>query len=334
MKPSIKHLSEITGFSTATISNALNNKKGVNKKTVDIIQKAARESGYNIKAKMSSIKFVIYKKLGHIFSDNPFFEPLIQGVVTAGNAEGYETIVSNLMESDSEFARQRDQILNDSSSGILLLATELSEEDAKVFENAVAPVVVVDGWFNNLNFNTVLMSNADSVVHLVNYLVENNHEQIGYLQSKFLIQNFYDRRNGYRSAMYANNLAVREEFLVDLFPTMDGAYKDMDLYLSGNPKLPTAFVADNDIIALGAMKAMRKHGIKIPDEISIVGFDDLPFCTVSSPALTTVKVYQYEIGKMAVRKLIDTSKNDALIHSKTEICTKFIERDTVKKFKR
>jgi DNA-binding LacI/PurR family transcriptional regulator len=334
MKPSIKHLSEITGFSAATVSNALNNKKGVNKKTVEIIQKAARESGYNNKAKMSSIKFVIYKKMGHIFSDNPFFQPLIQGVVTAGNAKGYETIVCNLVESDPAFTRQREQILNDNSSGILLLATELSEEDAMIFENAVAPVVVVDGWFNNLNFNTVLMSNADSVVRLVNYLVENNHEQIGYLQSKFMIQNFFDRRNGYRSAMYRNNLTVRQEFLVDLFPTMDGAYKDMDLYLSGNPKLPTAFVADNDIIALGAMKAMQKHGIKIPDDISIVGFDDLPFCTVSSPALTTIKVYQYEIGRVAVRKLIDISKNGAVIHSKTEICTEFIERDTVRKLKR
>ncbi len=330
MKPSIKHLSEITGFSAATVSNALNNKKGVNKKTVEIIQKAARESGYN-KVKMSNIKFVIYKKLGHIFSDNPFFEPLIQGVVTAGNAEGYETIVTNLVESDPDFKRQRDQILNDSSSGILLLATELSEEDVKAFKNAVAPLVVVDGWFNNLCFNTVLMNNSDSVIHLVNYLVENNHEQIGYLQSKFLIQNFSDRRNGYKSAMYRNNLEVRQEFLVDLFPTMDGAFEDMDLYLSGNPKLPTAFVADNDIIALGAMKAMRKHGIKIPDEVSIVGFDDLPFCTVSSPALTTVKVYQYEIGRVAVRNLIDTSKNGGLIQSKIEICTKFIERDTVKK---
>ncbi len=333
MKPSIKHLSEITGFSAATVSNALNNKKGVNKKTVEIIQNAARESGYN-KVKMSNIKFVIYKKLGHIFSDNPFFEPLIQGVVTAGNAEGYETIVTNLVESDPDFKRQRDQILNDSSSGILLLATELSEEDVKAFKNAVAPLVVVDGWFNNLCFNTVLMNNSDSVIHLVNYLVENNHEQIGYLQSKFLIQNFSDRRNGYKSAMCRNNLEVRQEFLVDLFPTMDGAFKDMDLYLSGNPKLPTAFVADNDIIALGAMKAMRKHGIKIPDEISIVGFDDLPFCTVSSPALTTVKVYQYEIGRVAVRNLIDTSKNGSLIQSKIEICTKFIERDTVKKLKK
>jgi len=334
MKPSIKHLSEITGFSAATISNALNNKKGVSKKTIEIIQKAARECGYIDKAKMSSIKFVIYKKMGHIFSDNPFFQPLIQGVVTAGNAAGYETIVCNLVESDPEFERQREQILNDSNSGILLLATEMSEADVRVFEKALSPVVVVDGWFNNLKFDTVLMSNADSVVRLVNYLVENNHKQIGYLQSKFLIQNFYDRRNGYRSAMYDNDLEVRQEFLVDLFPTMDGAYKDMDLYLSGNPKLPTAFVADNDIIALGAMKAMQKYGIKIPDDVSIVGFDDLPFCTVSSPALTTVKVYQYEIGRVAVQKLIDISKNKALIHSKTEICTEFIERDTVKKLKK
>ncbi len=333
MKPSIKHLSEITGFSAATVSNALKNKKGVSKKTVEIIQKAARESGYTDKAKMSSIKFVICKKMGHIFSDNPFFQPLIQGVVTAGNTEGYETIVCNLVESDPEFYRMREQILNDSSAGILLLATELSEEDTKVFENAVAPVVVVDGWFKNLSFDTVLMNNADSVIQLVEYLIQNNHEQIGYLQSKFTIRNFCERRNGYRMAMYDNHLEIREEFLVNLFPTMDGAYKDMDLYLSGGPKLPTAFVADNDIIALGAMKAMRKHGIKIPNDVSIVGFDDLPFCVVSSPALTTVKVYQYEIGRVAVRKLIDRSKNGALIHSKTEICNRFIERDTVKKLK-
>ena len=112
---------------------------------------------------------------------------------------------------------------------------------------------------------------------------------------------------------------------------MDGAYEDMRTFLSKNPPLPTAFFADNDIIALGAMKAMSERGIRIPEDISIVGFDDLTFSSISNPPLTTLRVPKQEMGRMAVRRLRDIIQDNDGVKLKTQVCTQFIERASVKK---
>lgn len=110
---------------------------------------------------------------------------------------------------------------------------------------------------------------------------------------------------------------------------MDGAYRDMKEHLKKGAKMPTAFFADNDMIALGCIKAFQEFGYRVPEDISVIGFDDLPFCEISSPRLTTIKVFKYEMGQLAVRRVIELMKNGGKINTKTQICTEFVERDSV-----
>ena len=100
-------------------------------------------------------------------------------------------------------------------------------------------------------------------------------------------------------------------------------------HLKQKPKLPTAFFADNDMIALGAMKALQEMGYRIPEDVSIVGFDDLPFSEISNPPLTTLRVPKQEMGRLAVRKLVEVINGNAKIKMKTQVCTAFIERASV-----
>ena len=94
--------------------------------------------------------------------------------------------------------------------------------------------------------------------------------------------------------------------------------------------MPTAFFADNDMIALGCIKAFEEYGYRVPEDISVIGFDDLPFCEISTPRLTTIKVYKYEMGQLAVRRLIELMKDgNSKINTKTQVCTEFVERDSV-----
>lgn len=330
MKISLRQISKVTGFSLATVSNALNGKKGVNKKTAEKIIATAKEMGYISEKNITNINFVIYKKSGEIISDTPFFTSLIEGVELESRISGYKTVIRNLDKGSDEFEHTLEQILNDSASGILLLATELNEEDVKVFEKAVAPVVVVDSWYGRLKFDSVLINNTDSVENAVEYLISNGHTEIGYLRSSIRIENFIYRGQGYRRALIKNKIPIHDSYKVTLTPTMDGAYRDMDEYLSKNPRLPTAFMADNDIIALSAIKALKKYGYRIPNDISIIGFDDLPFCRISSPSLTTIRVFKQDMGRMAVKRLIDKIQYGKIVHMKTEICTKFMERDSVR----
>lgn len=331
MKTSIKQLSEITGFSPATISNALNNKRGVNKETADIILKAAMEAGYVNDTKISSIRFIVYKKHGRVVADTPFFSELISGVENECRACGYRTEICHLDKSDENFEKLLEQIIGDRTSANLVLATEFSEKDAAPFKQSVCPVVMLDCWFEDMSFDAVIIDNTDSVYNAAAFLIENGHEKIGYLKSSTPIKNFYYREVGYRRALHRAGLAVNPQYTIPLAPSMDGSYRDMNAYLDKHSDLPTAFCSDNDNIALGACKALLEHGYRIPKDISVIGFDDMPFCEIASPPLTTIKVFKQEMGALAVRRLVSIIKSGNNIKTKTQICTEFVERESTRR---
>lgn len=329
MKINIKTISKLSGFSPATVSNALNNKKGVNAETAKKIIKIAQEYGYIHESKITNIKLVLYKDSGMIFSDSPFFAALLEGIENESRRSGYSTTIFNLYKTSSDYQERLLQILNDSTSAILFMGTELSEQDAKMFENISVPLVMLDSWFENLDFNAVLMNNVDSVFQAVQSLIDKGHQRIGYLKSSIRIQNFRFRQEGYERALHNRNLEVDTKYFFSVPPTLDGAYIEMDQILQKKPDLPTAFFADNDIIALGAMKAFQKNGYRIPEDLSFIGFDDLPFCNVFIPALTTIRVFKQEMGQLAVQRLIELIKTNTTLKIKIQICNELIERDSV-----
>ena len=331
MRVSIRQMSEMTGYSQATISNALNNKPGVNKATAHKILQVAREHGYNAEAKISKIRFIMFSAGGQIVMDTPFFSSLIQGIESECREKGYELTISRIDKSDinNEKSNTLQLLLNDNTCAILLLATEMTEDDARCFAGAKAPIVILDSWFPKLSYNSVMINNADSVYYAVDWLITKGHSKIGYLYGSMRIQNFLYREEGYRLALFKHGLKTNPSYEFSLSPTMDGAYDDMCNVLKNDPDMPTAFFADNDIIALGAMKALQEYGYKIPDDVSIVGFDDMPFCSISTPSLTTVQVYKQEMGRVAVRRLIEITKQNNNFFTKIQICNGFAERDSV-----
>lgn len=330
MKVSIKRLSEITGFSQATVSNALNNKRGVNKETSEKIFAAARENGYTLESHIKNIKLVVYKNSGVIVSDTPFFSALIEGIESESRNAGYETTVLNLYRNAPDFDTLLAVLLNDPSSAIILLATEMMEEDIIPFTQAVSPVVVVDNWFEKNIFNSVLQSNTDSVYAAVSDLIEKGHRKIGYLKGNIRIKNFTFREAGYKMAMADAGLKVDDKYTFLVTPTMEDAHEDMKRLLQDNSEMPTAFFADNDNIALGVMKALKEYGYKIPKDISIIGLDDMPFCTISSPALSTIKVQKSELGRTAVRRLLEIIDKKDTAKLKIHVWDEYIERDSVR----
>ncbi|MEG0215488.1 MAG: LacI family DNA-binding transcriptional regulator [Hungatella sp.] len=330
MKPSIRQISEITGFSVATISNALNHKKGVNKDTSEVIFRIAREIGYLDNSTISKIKLLIYKKNGLIIDDTPFFTALIDGLEKECRESGYEMMVGTLDRRQPSYEDELKQAVNDSDTAIVLLGTELCPEDLKEFYGAHCPILLLDYWDYDMEFNAVVINNEDSIRKAVRYLLEKGHQKIGYLKGDFRIRGFKQRERGFWEAMRAGGHPVDPQLVVTLNTTMDGAYRSMSEYLAGSPILPTAYIAENDMIALGAMRALDAHGFKVPEDISIIGFDDLPFCEISYPRLTSLRVPKQEMGALAIRHLIEMVKKESPVCTKTEVCTEFVERDSVK----
>lgn len=334
MKVSIRDISRITGFSPATVSNALNHKKGVNKETSDEIFRVARETGYINENSITKIKLVMFRKNGLIIEDTPFFPALITGFEQECRKCGYEMVICNVDQRDEDYEEQVQGLLNEVGSAIVVLATEMAEGDLNSFRKSACPLLIMDCWTESMKFNSVLINNEDSARMATEYLADKGHRKIGYIRSSFRIKNFRARFAGYQAALRSRRLDYDEKNVFTVIPNLNGAYHDMLRYLESRSQLPTAFFADNDLMALGAMKAFQEKGYRIPEDISIVGFDDLPFSEISNPALTTVCVPNMEMGQLAVRRIVDMIEKKDNIVVKTQVCTKFIIRDTVKTLNR
>lgn len=333
MKVSVRKISEITGFSPATVSNALNHKRGVNKETAEAILKVADELGYRAEEKIKKIRFVIFRRNGLIIDDSTFHSSVIEGVERQAKLMGYETLFCYVDINNPEYNVQLDEILMDTESVIVLLGTEMMEEDYGPFVRARNRLILLDGWSDRYSFDGVLISNTDSAAKAVEYLADHGHREIGYIRGDFRIQAFRYREIGYYRVMEKRGLSVCPEYIATVGTKVESAYEKMCEYLHNVKTLPTAFFADNDTIAIGAMRALKEFGYKIPRDVSIVGFDNVSFGAMAEPALTTVHVYKQEMGETAVRELLFSIENKNKIHLKIQVCTDFVERDSVCDFR-
>ncbi len=328
MKVSIKSISEKTGFSPATVSNALNRKKGVNAETAAEIFKVARELGYISEIRITKVKLVIYRRNGSIIDSVPFFSMLIDGVEKECRKYGLEMTICNLNREDESYYEEVDELIHDTSTAIIFLGTELLEEDSQLYKNAECPFVMLDYWSWDMSFNGILVNNTDAAGQSVEYLIHRGHKEIGYLQGNFRTEAFCSRFMGYMSAMRKFGLPIKNEYIVSLRTNMNDAYKDMLSFLKKRPNLPSAFYADNDMIAIGVIRALRDTGYKVPEDVSIIGFDNSAFGEICSPPLTTMEVPYREMGRLAVRRIVDVIKGDT-VKTKVQVCTNFIERNSV-----
>ena len=152
----------MTGFSPATVSNALNHKKGVNKETADIIFRAARDSGYLTESSVTKIKLVIFRKNGQIVDDTPFFPQLIRGFEQECRHYGYEMVLCNVDQRDKNYLQELQDIFSEPGSASVVLASEMMEGDLEPFRKVTCPLVILDHWTESMDFNAVLINNADA----------------------------------------------------------------------------------------------------------------------------------------------------------------------------
>lgn len=333
MKRNIKKISELTGFSAATVSNVFSGKRSVNKETARLILQTAKEHGLYKETEIQKIKFINFKNSGIVCADTPFFAAVIEGVMEECRQAGYEITVFSLYKKLEDYELRLSQILNDPNYGLLILATEMEMEDIARFSSFPGPVVLLDCSFNGTGFDTVAHSNLESAYQATEYLITQGHQKIGYLKSNISIENFRRRNQGFKKALADHGLHFDNNLVFPLTPTMEDACSDMFDLLSKGVLLPDAFFADNDNIALGAMRALQQFGYHIPKDISIIGFDDIPFSSIMTPALTTIRVYKQEMGQTAVKRLSELIEKtpSSKVKMKIQVCNEIVTRESVKK---
>lgn len=329
-KINIRTISEMTGFSPATVSNALNHKPGVKRQTSDEIFRVAKELGYINSAALNKLRVVVYRKPESVIIDNPFFSKLLTGAEQTCRENGFEVLVTYLDPRLSTYEHELAAVLEDHSCGIVMLGSELDEKELPRFKASGLPLVFIDYWDEDMETECILNNSRESVRRLTEYLLQKGHRQIGHIRSKMSAYPFHQREAALVKTLAAHGAPLDPRFIFDVQSSMDGAYLDMARLLAQKPTLPTAFFADNDVIALGAMRAMREAGLCLPEDVSIVGFDDVPMGEISAPRLTTVHVQQAYLGRLAAMKIIESSQDPMRSKSSILVATSFVERDSVR----
>lgn len=317
MNITAKEIANLLGISPSAVSLALNGKPGVSDSTRKMILSKASELGYRNglptmepPKNPSNIRYVIYTNDGNVVREISFHSIILEGIEAHARELGYNVLVSYLNHHECDSAHIT--ALAQDVDGILLLGTEFSTFDSdceNILNTLTCPVIIIDNNLFSHNADCVSSDNLKGAYSAISYLYQHGHRKIGYFSSRQRIPNFDERSQGVDFAVQnLPNLQI-ERYPVS-FSTRK-AYEDLCSWLETNPELPTAFFADSDIIAFGAIQAFTQMGYRIPEDISIVGFDDMPACQMISPPLTSIRVKKIQTGSLAMQLLHDRIQKTA-----------------------
>lgn len=336
----IKEIANKAGVSKTTVSLALNGHKGVGHETRMTIIKIAKEMNYRVPVERSYtlpqhgvIVLAKLSKHGLILNEdqNTFIVNYIEGINQVIKEYGYSfEIISHTLESLTPFISE---MKTKQPKGIIVLGTELSSLDIQCLEDLSCPYVIIDTYFEQLEADFINMGNIGSVYNIISYLVKGHHTDIRMVTSTVSSGNISLRERGFTQAMNEYGLTLSEQSFIPVKPGFNGAYIDILAYLQDGGHLPQALFCFNDIAAFGVIKALKEAGYKVPKNVSVIGFDDLPMSSMMEPRLTTIKIPNQHIGALAartiVRKIIAKTKEapvGILVHGKLMIRESVIDR--------
>lgn len=329
-----KDIAAMLGLSPATVSLVLNGKPGISEATRQKVFSLVKELGHpellpQEQGGVKSIGFIIYKNREVIVSETPFFSQLMEGIELRCRAYGYKLMISYIYEETTTQDTLK-EITQGGCEGVILLATEMRTASLKPFSDLQLPLVVLDSYFEREKYDSVVINNTHGAYEATDYLVKCGHKKIGYLRSSYSIKNFQARYEGFSKALTDNRIPQNPAYLVELGSSMETSYEAMRRHLEHGLSLPTAFFAENDLIALGAIKALKEKGIRTPEDISVIGFDNTPLSQMTEPGLTTIHVPKQRMGILAVDRLVARINDNPEEFVKLEVGTRLVVRDSVK----
>ncbi len=337
-----REIAKKLGISPAALSLIINHKPGVSEDTRMRVLSELQTMGvgYLIKTtppvQSDNLCFIIYKRHGEILDSHPFFLLLMEYIEAQARTYGYNILLSTIDKRKDVFP-QINAINQMNCRGAIIFATEMLDDDMDAFTTLHFPFVAMDNDFTKLNCNTIAINNQMGTSQAIDHLVDAGLKRIGYLKATIRISSFTERQQGYENALRSYGLEFLPGDILDVHYSEEGSYRDIHNYLTqhaGEP-IADAFVCDDDTIATGAIRAFTEAGYRIPEDISIIGFNDRPNCEVTIPPLTTINVSKHALAIEAVdeiMRIIEHSEQNfqESRSRKIRIGTKLIKRKSVK----
>ena len=301
----IYDVAKIAGVAPITVSRVINNSGYVSPATRARVEKTIADLGYVPNQLAQGLRSKQTHTLGLVITDitNPFWTTVARGVEDATHAAGFNVILCNTDESEEKQDKYVRVLLQKQVDGFIIVPARSSNEAVVLIQNANVPLVVVDRKVG-IPVDTVRCDSEDGAYKLVKHLINLGHKRIAVLSGSESVSTAVDRVFGYRKALEEAGLPIDERLILTREFTQAAGYAMTENILALEPR-PTAIFAVNNFIAIGAFKALTEMNLQVPDDISMVAFDDLPPALVMEPFLTVAVQPAYEMGYRATTLLLD-----------------------------
>ncbi|MGM0414783.1 MAG: LacI family DNA-binding transcriptional regulator [Bacillota bacterium] len=302
----IKDIAEESGVSVTTVSRVLNEKPDVKDQTRAKVLKIIEESNYKPNGMARSLVINQTYSIGLIIPDinNPYFPEVARGVEDQAQNSSYSVIFSS---TDNKLEREKevvDLMLQKRVDGLIVSLSLANKDILKKLEDKNIPVVQLDRKIPDSIYPAVMIDNQKSASKAVQFLIDEGYKSIAHITGDLQTVTGQDRENGYRNAILNNNLRLNEDMIIEGDFSKRSGYDAM-IRIIERGSLPEAIFAANDMMALGVLEACRIAKIKIPEDIVLVGHDNISIANLVQPALTTMTQPKYKLGTKASQLLID-----------------------------
>lgn len=337
----MEEIAKKAGVSKSAVSFAMNGKPGIATETRERILQIAKEHGYLPKAKaaadtqIKSLTFLVFANSGIVheqYYQQPFFRELIHYIEERCRTHGYSLLFTTV---DLKFFERdiRKVAEERRSDGVILLGTNLNAGHIGNIANAVGPhMVVLDTYFETLAVHFVGINNFMGAYQAGAHLLDIGHRHFGYIASNVRINNFEERKQGFLTALRERDITVPPECIFSVAPTMlssqDELRNQLERYMQHGRSLPAALFCECDYIAISAMKTLTELGIRIPEQVTVVGFDNITEAMIVSPELTTVHVEKERMAQLAVDTLIESIERGTAVRTKIKVDTRIVKRSS------
>lgn len=308
----LRDVAKLAGVSTSTVSRALSRPELVNRRTRARVEEASRSLGYSPSrvARRLRVERGRASLVGLIIPDlqNPFFAELARGVEDAAQRHGFTVLIGNSDEQQEKERRYLEVMQAESVDGVIL--PPISERDPAATElvRSGKPVVLVDRRLAKVQADTVVADNVGGAYRATEHLLGLGHRRIGFIEGRPEVSTSRERLEGYTQALAAHGIPRQPE-LVRSGDSRQQSGRRLAGRLLELSDRPTALLVGNSLMTLGAVESIQRKGLRIPEDVALVGYDDMPWALAMSPPLTVVRQPGYELGHRAMELLLQRMEN-------------------------
>lgn len=330
----MKLVAEMSGVSITTVSHVINNTRVVSKDVRDRVESVIQQLNYVPSAIARSLKNDRSNTIGMMIpnNSNPYFAEVIQGVEDASFEQGFNIILCNAYDDPEKQLEYIRVLMSKRIDGLILVSSGTDESLAKLLAEVNVPKVLVDREVAGVSADFIEADHEQGAYLATRYLIELGHREIACVSGPQELLPCQDRISGYHRALHEAGLTEKPEYLIYSDFTSQGGYAAFEQMLH-LPNRPSAIFASNDLMAFGGICAAHAAGIRIPDQLSVVGYDDIALASFCTPPLTTVAQPKYEIGSVTAKTLIERIVNSDMPWKRDKLETQLVVRQSTAPYK-